>query len=245
MMKIKSALSFATLGLALSLAATGARADLITNGNFTTNGGGGQIGYNTTANGWTMANSTSYTFLFTSPTQATSGVTGQSGNLALWGPGDGSNNGLTASPAGGSFIASDGAYEQSAIQQTIAGLTVGQSYAVSFYYAGAQQYTFHGANTEQWEVSLGGQNLYTSVLDNTDEGFTGWQYTTMVFTATSASEVLSFLAIGTPSGVPPFSLLDGVTMNAVPEPTSAAMMLSGLAGLIGFGWWRRRNSTAA
>ena len=64
------------------------------------------------------------------------------------------------------------------------------------------------------------------------------------FTATSGSEALSFLAIGTPTGVPPFSLLDGVTMvAAVPEPETWALMLCGM-GLIGAVQRRRRNRGA-
>ena len=46
--------------------------------------------------------------------------------------------------------------------------------------------------------------------------------------------MLKFLAVGTPTGVPPFSLLDGVTMNAVggvPEPATWAMMILGIGGI--------------
>ncbi|MBV8646344.1 hypothetical protein [Paludibacterium sp.] len=241
------ALSIAALGLALSFANAAEATNLVTNGDFSTNGGGGQVGFNTTLNGWTLANSQSYTFLFGSGTQATSGVTGQYGSLSLWGPGNGSQNGLTSSPAGGYFIAQDGAFQQAAMQQTINGLVAGQNYAVSFYWAGAQQSGFTGATTEQWEVSLGGQNLYTSVVSDPSEGFSGWQYTTLTFTATSSSELLSFLSIGTPSGVPPFALLDGVSMTQVasaPEPASAAVMLTGLAGLMALVWYRRKAAKA-
>jgi hypothetical protein len=69
-------------------------------------------------------------------------------------------------------------------------------------------------------------------------GFTGWRYTTLIFTATSTSEVLSFLAVGTPSGEPPFSLLDGVSM-VVPEPGSLTLMLGSMIGL-GVLAWRER-----
>jgi len=56
--------------------------------------------------------------------------------------------------------------------------------------------------------------------------------------------VLSFLAVGTPAGVPPFSLLDGVSMtSAVPEPQTWGMLGLGL-GLVGFAA-RRRKAKAA
>jgi hypothetical protein len=42
---------------------------------------------------------------------------------------------------------------------------------------------------------------------------------------------LVFLAQGTPAGGPPVALLDGVTLNAVPEPSTWAMVLVGIGGL--------------
>ena len=51
------------------------------------------------------------------------------------------------------------------------------------------------------------------------------------FTATAASQVLTFLAVGTPAGQPPISLLDGVNLTFVPEPGSALVVIAGLAGL--------------
>ncbi len=117
-------------------------------------------------------------------------------------------------------------------------MTVGAQYAVSFYWGGAQQSGFTGSTTEQWLVSLGGQQLATNILPDVNGGFTGWQYTTLTFNATAASETLSFLAAGTPNGQPPFSLLDGVSMNQVPEPASMSLFGAGLAAL---GFVRRRK----
>jgi len=222
-------------GLSLGLAPA-ARADLIVNGGFETTTGsssGGQLGYNVNATGWST---TGYNFLFTPGSADTTGVTGSDGNLQLWGPGNGSANGLPAtSPAGGNYVAADGAYEVGAINQTLSGLTVGAQYTVSFYYAGAQQegVNFTAPTTEAWQVSFGSSTQTTPVLNNAGKGFTGWQSETFTFTADNTSDVLSFLAEGTPSGVPPFSLLDGVDVEpaVVPTPEPSSLIGGGLVVL--------------
>jgi hypothetical protein len=56
--------------------------------------------------------------------------------------------------------------------------------------------------------------------------------------------VLTFLAVGTPGGAPPISFLDGVSLTAVPEPASWALMLAGF-GLVGLAARRRTTTLAA
>lgn len=240
-MRIKSFLLAVTATAALFSGTAGASTELIVNGNFESgdqgqiNWGGHQLA------GWTT---TGYNFLFNSANVDNGGAAGQYGNLQLWGPNNGAANGLQASPVGGNFVAADGAFGMSPLSQTVNGLTAGQQYNVSFYWAGAQQSGFSGNTTEQWHVSLGNQTLSTAVKNNANHGFTGWQKETFTFTATSASEVLSFLAAGTPDGVPPFSLIDGVSMtSAVPEPQTMGMLGLGMA-LVGFAA-RRRKAKAA
>ena len=72
-----------------------------------------------------------------------------------------------------------------------------------------------------------------------------WNKQSLTFTADGASDVLSFLAVGTPGGAPPISFLDGVTVDAaVPEPSAWTLMILGAVGL-GAVMRRRRVALAA
>ena len=222
-------------------------AELITNGGFevSTNGPNFEFDRDTVFTGWT---SNGYNFGFAPGTADTVGsTTSQYGNLKLWGPGTGEANGLTAaSPAGGNYIAADGAFQVAPISQVVNGLVAGKKYNVKFYWAGAQQYGFTGATTEQWEVKLGNQSISTAIVNNVNHGFTGWMSENFQFTAQNATETLSFLAHGTPDGVPPFSLLDGVSMQAaVPEPAQWGLMLAGFGALGAVSRRRRQRTTVS
>jgi hypothetical protein len=257
-----------------------AAANLLVNGDFsqeTLNGstinqsyGLGTTGYTNpsasysgaTATGWVNGG---YTFVFV-PGSGTSGTTADTagaanaefsgGNLSLWGPGNGSANGLTNSPNGGNFIAQDGAFQNGALYQAVSGLTVGYDYFLSFYWAAAQQQGFSGATTEAWNVywtdassfaAIGTAgtttvSVQTQVVSNPNMGFTPWRLQTYTFQATSTTQTLAFLAQGTPNGTPPFALLDGVLLT-VAEPSSWGL---GLVGFVGAGLltMRRRRAGA-
>lgn len=236
------------IGLAAALLAMGAArqaqaTSLVQNGSFETllqPGVSAQFGAgypSQQVTGWTTSG---YNFVFLPGTADKAGATGSAGALSLWGPGNGSANGLPASsPDGGNYIGADGAYQVSAITQTITGLSPGSTAVVSFNWAGAQQYKFDGATTEQWIVGFGTDPTQaTAVVQNANHGFTGWMQQTFSFAVTSTTAVLSFLARGTPGGEPPFSLLDGVSLVQVPEPATWAVLLSG-AGLAGLASRRR------
>ena len=245
---------------ALFMFATTAQAtSLVQNGSFSSNSGPCKMGaLNGCATGWA---STGYTFLYTSA--ATAQNPGTSG-VEMWGPssgGGGSANGFTASPDGGAFLALDGDYQIGAVTQTITGLTAGDTYAVSFYWAAAQQEGFNGATIQAMNVCLGttaesykntgtqplsgatnassniscsGSGASTPIYDLSNHAFSGWEYETFDLTANSSTDVLSFLAYGNVQQ-PPFALLDGVSMNLAPtpEPGTLPLLFTGLMGGLG------------
>jgi len=238
-------------GISLSSGAHADSVDLIINGGFeqTTLSNSGQI-TQTNVTGWSNTISGDpgqFNFIYfpgTADQQGAQVGTTNPWNFRLWGPGTGSNNGLTtSSPTGGNFLAADGdSMFNAPITQLVTGLIVGQTYDLFFYYAGAQQSNKDGITTEAWQVSLGNQTQSTPTLTNVSHGFTGWQQIDMLFTATSTEELLSFLAIGTPNGLPPISLLDGVTLKQVsnvPEPGTLAL---GALGLLGMSAVRRKKA---
>ena len=220
-----------------SLIAPGAFAgtNLVQNGDFSlaTGQASCQVGYNCTVADW--GGPTGYNFDFLPNTATTVGAKGQYNTLTLWGAANGGNSTWNGNgPAGltgNNFIGADGAFLVEPLTQTIAGLIVGDHYALSFDWAGAQQSGYTSATSEQWAVSFGGQKQSTAVVQDPAKGFTGWMPQTFDFTATSTQEVLSFLAIGTPNGQPPFALLTGVDLEDIAEPGSLAALVAGLTAI--------------
>lgn len=149
------------------------------------------------------------------------------------------------SPDGGNFLTADAdSFYSEAISQTISGLTSGLQYTLTFYQAGAQQTGFTGATTNKWRVTFGGTTIDSTLMSVPDSSYVAWMSQTMTFTASAASQTLTFLAIGTPNGKPPMSLIDGISLTQVAEPGSIAVFLFSVAGLAGLRYRKPRIVTA-
>jgi hypothetical protein len=182
-----------------------------------------------------------------------------SGPEYLWGPLNGSNNGFTdtspnqATNPSANFLAADGdpGFFGTGISQTISTpLVMGQQYTLSYYWA-ASQFTDESTGPTQsgWTVMLGTQQLVDGTVVNATipaEGFSGWNFESVNFIYSGgSSDLLSFLVIGGPAGLPPVALLDSVSLEAVPEPLSLVLMGIGLLAIIALKLRRRNRPVAA
>lgn len=256
MMKLTTRLLGASMLLLALPGSAQAAVNLVQNGSFetTTLTNSGQI-TNTDLSGWQNPDYAGqvygfYIMLYFPDTATTTGAalldpnTGVTQHITLAG-----NNGFVGSPDGGNFVASDGDTRVNRpITQTVIGLTAMHSYTLTFYDAAAQFAGYSGQTKDYWSVSLGNDTQFSPTITNPNQGFTGWFAQTMHFTATSSSELLSFLAVGTPNGFPPTALLDGVSLtddaalpvDSVPEPATWAMLLIGM-GAVGLTARRHRS----
>ena len=251
----------ASLVLAFVAVPAGA-ANLVVNGSFETNSGVGYLDNNTTATGWTNAGATdgrpnAFNFIIDANADKNpgGGFNSELGTIWVWGPQytpDPSNNGFQGSGVGTYFLGGDGAYASGWVSQQISGLTVGSQYELSFLWAAAQfTDVTDKAFDAGWKIQFGSDIVDTDTVHVASRGFAPWRSFSRVFTASNIVQTLSFLATGGPAGVPPFSLLDGVSLqptggppSAIPEidPAGGASVLALVGGCLAWIEARRRRT---
>jgi hypothetical protein len=145
------------------------------------------------------------------------------------------------------FIA-DGDYTNGVdaiISQVITGLTIGTPYQLSFDWAVGQcSVVFYPCGSTPtynsgWDIAFG---LSTDSVNSgaiPTQSFFGWNTYINTFTATATSQTLSFLSKGGPSGVPPFSLLDNVSLKKADVPGPLGIL--GVATAYGYSRRLRRR----
>jgi hypothetical protein len=250
-LKVIAATAIAIGALAVGQAAPAAQLNLVTNGNFdtTTYTHNNQFGTpygGQGVTGWTGGGG--YEIYFFAGTASTNSADSQYDS----GYNTGSEKFYTMPPSisggtTGNFVALDGDSAVGGggvISQTINGLTIGSTYLLSFDWATGQLQSRSGATTDNIKVTLGNQSFTTQTIADASQSSTPWLTQTFLYTATATSETLTFLAQGTPSGLPPMVALDGISLVAAPEPTSIAMFGTALA-VLGFFYRRQRQAASA
>jgi hypothetical protein len=260
----------AALVLAMGLGSAASAANLITNGNFDsvssavaalqgTGFSGAEIGddykYHQALTGWTSgigAGSAFNLYYFGDGTQKTLEADTQYGELGQHA--NANYTPCTLAGCGGAFMILDGDPGFSGtLSQSVSGLTIGQTYDLSFDWAAGELADRTGFDTDQLTGSITGAgtvNFATALYTNTagagqPGSFSGWSKVDVTFKADATTEVISFLSVGTPAAnLPPVSFLDGVSLTSVPEPAAWGLMLLGFTGL-GAAVRRRRRPAAA
>lgn len=115
---------------------------------------------------------------------------------------------------------------------------VGQLYTLSFDLAG----NFHeGAPIKGLSVNIGSPGVYNFDTTGRSETNMGWTHYSVLFVAEKAQTTLSFSSLVSGRAGP---VLDNISVTAVPEPETYALMLAGL-GLMATVARRRKQNKAA
>lgn len=140
--------------------------------------------------------------------------------------------------------ATDGSYSidlaggsNSSISQSIDTM-IGQQYKITFSLSGNKD---GGPKNHTLITSVTGSSdqAYSFVTQPNANGY-NWETHTYVFTATSASSLLTFAAADNPNNAYG-PMIDKVSIAAVPEPASWAMLIAGF-GMVGASMRRRKPS---
>jgi len=122
------------------------------------------------------------------------------------------------------------------ISQTVSGLATGASYKLGWAYAGR-----NGGGAQSLDVFVNG----SKVAQNSSIGsFTGWQDNILRFTATAPTAKIMFNSNDIGGNQSYGNLVTNVSLAAVPEPATWAMLIIGF-GMVGYASRRRAQIVAA
>lgn len=118
------------------------------------------------------------------------------------------------------------------IQQTIRGLTSGQTYHLTFDMAGNPDDNYQGNTLKTLKATFGATSTFT--FDTTGKSLSnmGWLTKSAYFVANGTAMDLIFTDLSTPSGTAWGSALDNVSLVAVPETST---VVAGALLLLPFG----------
>lgn len=153
-------------------------------------------------------------------------------NLTAWTGGKNGielrNNVVGAAQDGVNFVELDTTKNSKIVQKI--GITSAGAYELSFWYQARPDNGSRNSNTDALGWSFAGYNG-TVLKDWKTAGATDWQQFKQTFTITQVGKkTLSFTAFGKSDGYG--GSIDNVSVSAVPEPETFAMLLAGL-GLMG------------
>lgn len=170
-------------------------------------------------------------------TFATYGV--GSSSLTGWTINDGSVDLINSywTPSSGAYSLDLSGNTDGTISQSFA-TVIGQKYLISFDLAGNPD--DHGDTEKYVQVGLSQQPVYAFETAGKTHGAMGWTTHSFSFQAVSTSSTLHFTSLQESAyGV----ALDNISVTAVPEPETYAMLLAGL-GLVGAAARRRRTAAS-
>jgi len=130
------------------------------------------------------------------------------------------------------------------ISQVITGLSIGFPYQLSFDWGASVCMVVQSCDASPpfisgWDVSFGSSTASVNNGPVPFQSFSGWKTYTNIFTANATSQTLSFLSKGGPSGVPPLSLLDNVSLRKADIPGPLGIL--GIATAYGYSRRLRRR----